>query len=75
MTINKCSKWVEHYFQVNNQKLLGLNHVEVVTILKELPTNVRIVCGRKSLSASFEDQMTTDEDTVKVFYENFYFDY
>ena len=33
--------------QVNNTKLLGLNHVEVVMILKELPQHVRIVCARK----------------------------
>ena len=33
--------------QVNNTTLLGLNHVEVVMILKELPQHVRIVCARK----------------------------
>ena len=32
--------------QVNGQRLLGLNHVEVVNILKELPRDVRIVCAR-----------------------------
>ncbi len=34
-------------FQVNGKTLLGLNHVEVVTILKELPQHVRIVCARR----------------------------
>lgn len=33
--------------QVNGRRLLGLNHVEVVYILKELPTHVRIVCARR----------------------------
>ena len=36
-----------HAHQVNGQKLLGLNHVEVVVILKELPRDVRIVCARR----------------------------
>ena len=34
-------------FQVNGKRLLGLNHVDVVSILKELPQHVRIVCCRK----------------------------
>ena len=38
-------------FQVNGQKLLGLNHVEVVGILKDLPRDVRLVCGRRSPGA------------------------
>ena len=33
--------------QVNGKRLLGLNHMEVVKILKELPQHVRIVCARK----------------------------
>ncbi|RXG73337.1 Patj-like protein, partial [Armadillidium vulgare] len=37
----------DELLEVNNQKLLGLNHVEVVTILKDLPQAVRIVCGRR----------------------------
>nr|CAD7430671.1 unnamed protein product [Timema monikensis] len=32
---------------VNGIRLLGMNHIEVVTILKDLPMNVRMVCGRK----------------------------
>lgn len=31
---------------MNNQRLLGMNHLEVVSILKELPQDVRMVCAR-----------------------------
>jgi hypothetical protein len=34
--------------QVNGHRLLGMNHIEVVTILKDLPVNVRMVCARRS---------------------------
>lgn len=37
-------------FQVNGYRLLGINHMEVVTVLKELPINVRMVCGRNIAS-------------------------
>lgn len=33
--------------QVNNKKLWGLSHVQVLSILKELPQNVIIVCARQ----------------------------
>lgn len=33
--------------QVNGHRLLGMNHIEVVTILKDLPVNVRMVCARR----------------------------
>jgi len=33
---------------VNGKRLLGLNHKEVVGILKELPQNVRLVCARRT---------------------------
>lgn len=36
----------DELLQVNEHKLLGLTHTEVVKILKELPTNVRVVCAR-----------------------------
>lgn len=32
--------------QVNNHRLWGLSHVQVVSVLKELPQNVVIVCAR-----------------------------
>lgn len=38
-----------YYFfisEVNGQRLLGMNHLEVVSILKELPQDVRMVCAR-----------------------------
>lgn len=37
-------------FQVNGQKLLGIKHVEVVKILRELPFTVRLVCCRENKS-------------------------
>ena len=40
--------------QVNGRRLLGLNHVEVVTILKGLPQHVRIVCARRRQGSSPE---------------------
>lgn len=36
----------DELLQVNEHKLQGLTHTEVVRILKELPTNVRVVCAR-----------------------------
>ena len=42
--------------QVNGQKLLGLNHVEVVVILKELPRDVRIVCARRRADVQPQSQ-------------------
>lgn len=38
----------DELLEVNGQKLLGMRHVEVVKILKELPTAVRLICARKS---------------------------
>lgn len=34
------------FSEVNGQRLLGMNHLEVVSILKELPQDVRMVCAR-----------------------------
>ena len=36
----------DDYEEVNGKKLLGLYHSDVVSILKELPMHVRIVCAR-----------------------------
>ncbi|XP_043273107.1 patj homolog isoform X2 [Venturia canescens] len=36
----------DELLEVNGYRLLGINHMEVVTVLKELPINVRMVCGR-----------------------------
>ncbi|XP_050316404.1 patj homolog isoform X2 [Anthonomus grandis grandis] len=39
----------DEILEVNGQKLLGLKHVEVVKILRELPNAVRLVCSRKDI--------------------------
>lgn len=36
----------DELLEVNGQRLLGMNHLEVVSILKELQQDVRMVCGR-----------------------------
>ena len=40
----------DELLEVNGQKLLGIKHVDVVKILRELPNTVRLVCARKSES-------------------------
>lgn len=51
------------YAEVNKQRLLGMNHVEVVSILKELPQDVRMVCARSRNPA---DQMVPfTEETLR----------
>lgn len=42
----------DELLQVNEHKLQGLGHTEVVKILKELPCNVKMVCARGSRSPS-----------------------
>lgn len=39
----------DELLEVNGQRLLGMNHLEVVSILKELPQDVRIVCARSEV--------------------------
>jgi len=39
----------DELLEVNGSRLLGLNHVEVVVILKELPLRVQMVCARPRL--------------------------
>lgn len=38
----------DELLEVNGQKLLGIKHVDVVKILRELPNTVRLVCARKN---------------------------
>lgn len=38
----------DELLEVNGERLLGMNHHEVVSILKELPIHVRMVCGRSA---------------------------
>ncbi|CAH0562336.1 unnamed protein product [Brassicogethes aeneus] len=45
----------DELLEVNGHKLLGMNHHEVVSILKELPINVCMVCGRNPINL-FEAQ-------------------
>lgn len=33
----------DELLEVNNQRLLGMNHMQVVSILKELPQDVRLL--------------------------------
>lgn len=40
----------DELLEVNGHRLLGINHHEVVSILKELPVHVRMVCGRNLTS-------------------------
>ncbi|XP_022911871.1 patj homolog [Onthophagus taurus] len=39
----------DELLEVNGQKLLGIKHIEVVKILKELPSTVRLVCARNNV--------------------------
>lgn len=40
----------DELLEVNGYRLLGINHMEVVSVLKELPIHVRMVCGRNIAS-------------------------
>lgn len=50
----------DELLEVNGERLFGMNHLEVVAILKELPIDVRMVCGR-----SKAELMTFSDDTLK----------
>lgn len=50
---NETLKSGDELLEVNGHKLLGMNHLEVVSILKELPVNVRMVCGRNALAPNY----------------------
>lgn len=47
---NGTLKSGDELLEVNGHKLLGMNHHEVVSILKELPISVRMVCGRSPVN-------------------------
>lgn len=51
----------DELLEVNNQRLLGMNHMEVVSILKELPQDVRMVCqrGPAEINAFTDDSLTS----------------
>lgn len=48
--------------QVNGHRLLGMNHIEVVTILKDLPVNVRMVCARRAADSQPYRLIDTSQD-------------
>ena len=48
----------DELLEVNGRKLLGLYHADVVTILKELPVNVRLVCARPSKPTEEDSAVT-----------------
>ncbi|XP_075165334.1 patj crumbs cell polarity complex component [Haematobia irritans] len=56
----------DELLEVNGERLFGMNHLEVVAILKELPVDVRMVCGR-----SKTELMSFSEDTLKKLGSNF----
>ncbi|KAH9499819.1 hypothetical protein Btru_076712 [Bulinus truncatus] len=45
--LNGRLKSSDELLEVNGRRLLGLNHVSVVEILKDLPQHVRLVCARR----------------------------
>ncbi|XP_061191838.1 multiple PDZ domain protein-like isoform X8 [Saccostrea echinata] len=54
--INGHLKSGDELLEVNGRRLLGLNHKEVVGILKELPQHVRLVCARHKETENYTDQ-------------------
>lgn len=42
----------DELLEVNGQKLVGMKHVDVVKILRELPGTVRLVCSRNKMAES-----------------------
>ena len=48
----------DELLEVNGKKLLGLYHTDVVSILKDLPMNVRIVCARSNQTETQTDFTT-----------------
>lgn len=45
----------DELIEVNGIKLLGLNHLEVVSILKQLPDFVIFICARRSIPTRIID--------------------
>ncbi|XP_004526207.1 patj homolog isoform X2 [Ceratitis capitata] len=77
--VNGVLRSGDELLEVNGERLLGMNHLEVVAILKELPQDVRMVCGRgknalmpfsddtlKKLSSNFENLLPTADRLVKA---------
>ncbi|XP_071953522.1 multiple PDZ domain protein-like isoform X2 [Antedon mediterranea] len=51
----------DELLEVNGTKLLSLNHIEVVNILKELPLKVHLVCARHPHQVFPDNQEATDK--------------
>lgn len=77
--VNGVLRSGDELLEVNGERLLGMNHLEVVAILKELPQDVRMVCGRgknalmpfsddtlKKLSSNFENLLPATDRLVKA---------
>ncbi|XP_037951485.1 patj homolog [Teleopsis dalmanni] len=77
--VNGVLRSGDELLEVNGERLLGMNHLEVVAILKELPLDVRMVCGRgknalmpfsddtlKKLSSNFENLLPASDRLVKA---------
>ncbi|XP_036368376.1 multiple PDZ domain protein isoform X4 [Octopus sinensis] len=54
----------DELLEVNGKRLLGLNHKEVVSILKELPQHVRLVCARPKKS-KLENFASKEQDVFQ----------
>ncbi|XP_073994431.1 multiple PDZ domain protein-like isoform X3 [Rhodnius prolixus] len=52
----------DELLEVNGHRLLGMNHIEVVTILKELPMAVRMVCARRNGDGNALRLIDTSQD-------------
>lgn len=55
----------DELLEVNGHRLLGMNHLEVVSILKELPQNVRMVCSRNVISSDGSVMIPFTKDNVQ----------
>jgi hypothetical protein len=56
----------DELLEVNGRKLLGLSHVEVVAILKELPQSVRMVCARRQLTSQLPSSQPPNDDQERA---------
>lgn len=52
----------DELLEVNGHRLLGMNHIEVVSILKDLPLAVRMVCARRAGEAPPYRLIDTSQD-------------
>ncbi|KAH8395054.1 hypothetical protein KR215_006938 [Drosophila sulfurigaster] len=65
--VNGVLRSGDELLEVNGERLLGMNHLEVVAILKELPLDVRMVCGRSKATTL----LPFSDDTLKKLSNNF----